>query len=47
LVDGVGSDEIAKSFFAQAETQLEYASASEFVTKVYQNTLEPVLTLKV
>lgn len=43
MVDGMSLQEIAKSFFAQAETQLEYANAktaTAFVTQVYQNVLE-------
>lgn len=43
MVDGMSLQEIAKSFFAQAETQLEFANAktaTAFVTQAYQNVLE-------
>ena len=38
LVDGMSIQQVAKSFFAQAETVLEYANAkttTEFVTLAY------------
>ena len=43
LVDGTSIQQVAKSFFAQAETVLEYANAkttTEFVTLAYRNALE-------
>lgn len=43
LTDGMSIQEIAKSFFSQAETVLEYANAkstTDFVTLAYRNTFE-------